>query len=209
MGSFGSLTSVVGKGRPATCNNSLFNIVIKLLNLVTWWSTVLLKRLVVPHLVTKSPEFYKTRRFITVSQQSSSRTCPEPHQYIPRLPIVTFKIRFNTNYTWQPTLFVKAVFSILGFHIKILYACLFFLLKPPPPLATYPHTTSKLRRSSLCSLLQPPVTSFLLGPNVFLSTHFSGTLSLCSFCNAREQVAYPYKTTGKSTFLCTVFQCCF
>ena len=35
-------------------------------------------------------------------------------------------------------------------------------------------------RSSLCSLLHSPVTSSLLGPNIFLSTQFSNTLSLCS-----------------------------
>ena len=38
---------------------------------------------------------------------------------------------------------------------------------------------------SLCSLLQSPVTSFLLGPNVFLSTLFSNTLSLCSSLHVR------------------------
>jgi hypothetical protein len=34
--------------------------------------------------------------------------------------------------------------------------------------------------SSLCSLLHFPVTSFLLGPNILVSTLFSNTLSLCS-----------------------------
>jgi hypothetical protein len=33
-----------------------------------------------------------------------------------------------------------------------------------------------LWRSSLCNVLQPPVTSSLLGPNIFLSTLFSNTL---------------------------------
>jgi hypothetical protein len=37
--------------------------------------------------------------------------------------------------------------------------------------------TQKLR-SSLCSFLQPPVTSFLFGPNIPLNTLFSNTLSL-------------------------------
>jgi hypothetical protein len=37
---------------------------------------------------------------------------------------------------------------------------------------------SKLWYSSLCSLIQPPATSFLLGPNIFLSPLFSNTLGV-------------------------------
>jgi hypothetical protein len=37
----------------------------------------------------------------------------------------------------------------------------------------------KLWSSSLCSFLQPPVTSRLYGPNILLSTLFANTLSLC------------------------------
>jgi hypothetical protein len=33
--------------------------------------------------------------------------------------------------------------------------------------------------SSLCSFLQPPVTSSVFGPNILLRTLFSKTLSLC------------------------------
>jgi hypothetical protein len=50
--------------------------------------------------------------------------------------------------------------------------------------------------SSLCSFLQPPVTSSLLGPNI-LSTLFSNTINLCSSLNVRDKVSHPYKTTGK------------
>jgi hypothetical protein len=32
---------------------------------------------------------------------------------------------------------------------------------------------------------QPPITSYLLGPNIFLSILFSNTLSLCSCLNVR------------------------
>jgi hypothetical protein len=39
----------------------------------------------------------------------------------------------------------------------------------------------KLWSSSLCSFLQPPVTSSLFGSNIILNTLFSNTLSLCSF----------------------------
>jgi hypothetical protein len=47
----------------------------------------------------------------------------------------------------------------------------------------------KLRSSSACSFLQPPVTLSLFGPNILLST-----LSLCSSLNVRDQVSHPYKT---------------
>jgi len=43
----------------------------------------------------------------------------------------------------------------------------------------------------------PPVTSFYLGPNIFLSALFSNTLGLYFPPKMRDQVSYPYKTTGK------------
>jgi hypothetical protein len=49
--------------------------------------------------------------------------------------------------------------------------------------------------SSVCSFLQPPVTSSLLGSNILLSTLFSNTLNLCSSLNVKDQVSHPYKTT--------------
>jgi hypothetical protein len=42
----------------------------------------------------------------------------------------------------------------------------------------------KLWSSSLCSLLQSPVTSSLLCQNIFLNTLFSNTVSLCSSLSA-------------------------
>jgi hypothetical protein len=44
----------------------------------------------------------------------------------------------------------------------------------------------KLWSSSLCSFLQPPVTSSLFGPNILLSTLFSNTFNLCSSLNVRN-----------------------
>jgi hypothetical protein len=54
--------------------------------------------------------------------------------------------------------------------------------------------------SSLCSFLHDPSSS-LLGPNIFLNTRFSKTLSLCSSPKVRDQVSNPYSTTGKITVL--------
>jgi len=55
--------------------------------------------------------------------------------------------------------------------------------------------------SSLCSFLRSPVTSSLLGPNTFLHTLFSNTLSLRPSLNVSDQVSHPYKTTGKIIIL--------
>jgi hypothetical protein len=45
----------------------------------------------------------------------------------------------------------------------------------------------------LCSFLLPPVSSFLLGPNIPLSTLFSNTRNLCSSQNVRDQILHPNK----------------
>jgi hypothetical protein len=49
----------------------------------------------------------------------------------------------------------------------------------------------------LCSLLHSPLISSLLGPNIFLSTLFPNTLSLCHSHSVREQFSHPHKKTGK------------
>jgi hypothetical protein len=56
----------------------------------------------------------------------------------------------------------------------------------------------KLWSSSFGSFLHSPITSSLFGLNIFISTLFSNTLSLCSSLNERYQVLHPYNTTGKS-----------
>jgi hypothetical protein len=96
-----------------------------------------------------------------------------------------------------------------GFRMKILYAILFSQKH-----ATFPShrilfysiipvifgKEYKLRRSSLCSFLQPPFTSPRLGSNILLSTLFSNTLSLFSSLNVRDQVLHSFGTTGNLNF---------
>jgi hypothetical protein len=53
---------------------------------------------------------------------------------------------------------------------------------------------------SLCCLLQLPVTSFLLSPNIFPITLFSSSLSLCSSFSVRDQVSNSYKQQVKLYF---------
>jgi hypothetical protein len=45
--------------------------------------------------------------------------------------------------------------------------------------------------SSFCSYLHSPVTSSLLDPNIYFSTLFSNTLSICAALNMTDQVSHP------------------
>ena len=51
--------------------------------------------------------------------------------------------------------------------------------------------------SSLCSFLDSPVTSSLLGTNILLRTLFSNTRSLSSSLNVSDQFSHTYKATGR------------
>jgi hypothetical protein len=57
----------------------------------------------------------------------------------------------------------------------------------------------KLWSSSLCSFLQPLVTSSLFGPNILLYTLFSNTFSLCSYLNIRDQVSHAQPPSWRIT----------
>ena len=84
-------------------------------------------------------------------------------------------------------------------------------LYPPPIRVTCPAHLNRLDfttrtilvkeyrsfSSSLRTFLHSPVTSSLLGPNTFLNTLFSNTLSLPFSLNVSDQVSHPYKSTGK------------
>jgi hypothetical protein len=58
------------------------------------------------------------------------------------------------------------------------------------PWFNHPNILWRLQTMRLCkcNFLQSPVTSSLLSPNIFLSTLFSNTLSLCSSLNMDDQV---------------------
>jgi hypothetical protein len=101
------------------------------------------------------------------------------------LPSGLFPSSFPTkSYMHFSTLFMRATFPA---HLIFLDLIILIMLRKD----------YKLWSSSLCTYLQPPVTSSLFGPNILLNTLFSNTLSLCSSLNARD----PYRTTGKFTVL--------
>jgi hypothetical protein len=53
----------------------------------------------------------------------------------------------------------------------------------------------------LYSLLHSPVPLSHPGPNIFFSTPFSNTYSLCSSLSVRDQASHPNKTTGMVTVM--------
>ena len=75
---------------------------------------------------------------------------------------------------------------------RALYLILFYLITRIMYCMKYRSQSCSLR-----GLLRSPVTSWFLGPKIFLSTLFSNTLSLCSFLNLQHQVLHPYKRTGE------------
>jgi len=113
------------------------------------------------------------------------------------------RIHFNIIFSYAQRI---ATWPLTGLCTKSVVAFLLSILshafcKAHPshrPLCENPNITKyKSRSSSLYSRLHSPVTSPLLGPNTFLSTLFSNTISPCSAVNVKRQVSHPYKTTDK------------
>jgi hypothetical protein len=109
------------------------------------------------------------------------------------LPHYFPKIRFNIILPSMPRSSEWSVFLQASQPMRATYLT-------HPPLFDHPNSRLfneeyKLWCYSLCNCLQPPVTSYLVGPNILLSTLFSKTLNLCSSLNVKDQVPHPYQTT--------------
>jgi hypothetical protein len=80
-------------------------------------------------------------------------------------------------------------------------------MSSPPHPPWFNHHNNTRRRIQVMKLIIMQFsrwsTSSLLGPNIFLNTLFSKTLSICSPPppKVRDQVSHPYSTTGKITVL--------
>ena len=169
--------------------------------LLTSWSRVLLEKLTGFQLIKKFPTFYRTRNLI--------HNCPQPVPILSQLDPVhaptSHFLKIHFNITPDLRLGLPSGLFPSGFFSKPLYTpCL-----APVRAACSAHLilldliTRKILgeqyrslSSSLCSFLQFPVTSSLLGPNVLLNTLFSNTRSLRSSLNVSDRVSHPY-TTGE------------
>jgi hypothetical protein len=90
-------------------------------------------------------------------------------------------------------------------YISHLSHAYYMSLPSRPPWFDHPNIiwwSVQLWSSSLCSLLQPPAISSVLGPDILLSTVFSDFFNLSSYFSVRDQVSQRYKTAGKTVVLC-------
>ena len=165
----------------------------------------LLEKLPVSRLFKKFPAFYETQRSITkftsahhlfISWASSIQSIP-PHTTFWRsilllsshlslgLPSGLFPSGFPSKTLYTPLLSpIRATFPADLIHLHFIFRKIF-------------GEQYRSLSSSLCSFLQSPVTSSLLGTNILLYTLFSNTLSPRSSLNVSDQVSHPYKTAGK------------
>jgi len=86
-----------------------------------------------------------------------------------------------------------------GLPTKILYAPLLFTICATCPahliildLITQINGEYRSWSASLCCLPHSPITSSLVGPNIFLSTLLPNALSLCSSLTVGDQVSHPF-----------------
>ena len=121
-------------------------------------------------------------------EPDQSTPCPPSHFLMIRLDIILPSTPGSSKWFLPP-----------GFPTKTLYTPLLspILATCPAHLILYLITRIifgedyRSLSSSLCSFLHSPVTSPLLGSNVFLSTLFANTLGLRSSLNVTDQVSTP------------------
>ena len=178
--------------------------------LLTARSKVLLEKLAGTQLVKKFPIFYGTRRFINAFTSAChlSLSWARSIQSMPPHPTSRTSILISNSH-------LRLAISSGPFP-QMSPANPYTHLSSPPLGPTWPAhlvlldfitrtilvEVYRLLSSTLCSFLHSLVTSSLLGPNIFLSTLFSNTLSLPSSFNVSDQVSHQYKTKGKIVVLC-------
>ena len=166
---------------------------------VTPWCRVLPEKLTGLQLVKKLPAFHGTRRFITALTSFCHLSLSWASPILSIYPHPT---------SWRSILILSTYLRLglpsgvfpPGFPTKTLYTPLSSPIRPTCPAhlilldfitRTILGEEYKSFRTSLCNLLHSPVTSSLLGPNIFLNTIFSNTLSFLSSRNVSDQVSHP------------------
>ena len=137
-------------------------------------------------------------------------TCPYPEPAIPVHNHIPCFLKIHLNIILPSTLGYPKWSRSIRFHhqnpvdtspIPIRATCLAHLIRLDFIIRTIPGEKQRSLSSSLCSFLNCPVTSSLLGPNILLNALFSNTLSLRSSLNVSHQVSHPYKTTDTTIVL--------
>jgi hypothetical protein len=105
-------------------------------------------------------------------QEPATGPYPVPHKSSP-VPHTLLKTHFNVSFPSTPCL-PSGLFPS-DFPTKILCALLIFHMSRPSHPPWFAHTNNISRRVQimkfpLCNFLHPPVTSFLLGQNILLSS---------------------------------------
>ena len=149
-----------------------------------------------------SPHFMVPQSSSPHSQQPA--TCPHLNKIDPVPPHPPSPLRYILISPSNLSFGTQSDPLPSGFPTKTLYAPLLSPIraKCPPiqsPWSDHPNGEKQHRALSslLCSLLQSPVTSSILGPNILLCTLFSKTLCLHSSFNVSDQVSQPYKKPAR------------
>ena len=139
-------------------------------------------------------------------QEPTTYPCPEPDQSSPCLHPISWKsiliLPFNLRLGIPSGLFPSGLPTNYSTH---LYSHPRLLYVPKSHYSCFDHPNDFRRRIHIKQLLAtwpipPLVTSPLLGLNIFLSTLFSNTLSLCSSLIVRCNFHTPVKQ--QSYFMC-------
>ena len=169
------------------------------------WSRVLLEKLIVPELVKKFSIFCGTQRLITMFTRVChlSLSLVREIQCTSPAPIIFPQPGSNITIPAIPGSFqVDSVPEISPpkpcLHLHVSLTC---YMHCPYNFSWFDHANNTCPQyrscSSSCTVLHPPATLFLLGPNILLSTLFVNTPSLYSSVSVRNQASYPYKTEEK------------
>ena len=150
----------------------------------------------IPHILWKPKVHYRIHKPATCPLPDPDQPVHAPHPASWRSILI-----LSSFCTW--------IYHVVSFpHVSPPNSCM-KLFSPPyvphdSPILFFlicSHERYLVNSSALCGLLHCSVTSSFSGPNFLLRSPFSNTLNLRSSLSVNDQVAHPYKTTGKTVVL--------